>query len=237
VRVLAIVHDADAGPGVFAEAIASRGDRLDVWEPPHGGVAPDQPLGYDAVIVLGGAAHPDQEAEHPWLPAGKALLGELLAHGTPLLGVCLGAELLAEIAGARCLPMPRPQVGWCRVSVTRAGARDPLLGPLAPEFEALEWHSYECVLAPGAVELARSDACLQAFRAGPRAWGIQFHAEVSSNDLAAWIDQERSREELERLGFDRVALRASTRERIGVWNQLGRDLCARFLDAAAAATA
>jgi GMP synthase (glutamine-hydrolysing) len=121
------------------------------------------------------------------------------------------------------------------VTVSTAGARDPLLGPLAPVFEALEWHSYACEPPPGAVALARSDVCVQAFRAGAVVWGIQFHAEVTGRDFEAWIDSERSPEEVERLGFDPDDLRARTRAGIDRWNQLGRELCARFLDAAATA--
>lgn len=233
-RVLAMVHDADAGPGVFAEAIAARGDRLDRWDVPSGESPPDDLQGYDAVLALGGAAHPDQESAHPWLAAEKALLRELLGRGTPLLGVCLGAELVAEAAGGSSGPAARPEVGWHRVTVTAAAARDPLLGPLAPEFAALEWHSYACVLPPGVPALARSAVCVQAFRVEAAAWGIQFHAEVTHDDFSAWIDQERDPEEVERLGFIPDELRARTRAEIDRWNQLGRELCGRFLDAATA---
>lgn len=234
-RVLAIVHDADAGPGVFGEAIVARGDRLDAWFLPDGAAAPDDLLAYDAVLSFGGAAHPDQESTHPWLAAEKVLLRELLARGTPMLGVCLGAELVAEAAGGASGPAERPEVGWHHVMVATDGAGDPLLGPLAPGFEALEWHSYECGLPPGAVVLARSDVCVQAFRVGRAAWGIQFHAEVTHGDFVAWIDTERSPEEAARLGLRPDDLRARTRAGIGRWNQLGRELCGRFLDAAATA--
>lgn len=232
-RVLAIMHDTDAGPGVFAEAVAARGHQLDAWELTGGVPAPSDPRGYDAVITLGGAAHPDQDAEHPWLTAERALLSELLARGTPLLAVCLGAQLLAQAGGASTRMAERPEVGWYPVAVTPAGAEDPLLGPLAPEFEALEWHSYECSLPAGAVELARSDRCLQAFRASRAAWGIQFHAEVTPADFESWIEHERSPDELRRLELDPPTLRTRTRTEIARWNRLGRALCERFLEAAA----
>jgi GMP synthase (glutamine-hydrolysing) len=232
VRVLAIVHDADAGPGVFGEAVAACGGELDHWDLPRGAPSPRDPREYDAVLSLGGAAHPDQEAVHPWLRTEVSLLGELLAAGTPLLGVCLGAELMATAAGGGARAMRRPEVGWYPVSVTEAGAEDPLVGPLAPEFDALEWHSYGLALPPGAAALAWSASCPQAFQVGSAAWGIQFHAEVTLSDLTAWIDQPRTPEEAERLGFDTDELRAETSERIERWNELGRRLCARFLDAA-----
>lgn len=232
-RVLAIVHDADAGPGVFAEAVAQSGHRLDRWGLPDGTPAPEDPLAYDAVLSLGGAAHPDQESAHPWLAAEKRLLANLLQCGVPVLGVCLGAQLVAEAAGARTRPAPRPEVGWYPVEVSDAGARDPLIGPLAPRFRALEWHSYEFSVPAGAVELARSPSCPQAFRARECAWAIQFHAEVTHGDFQAWIDAERSPAELERLGLDPEGVRADIGAEIAEWNELGRRLCVRFLDAAA----
>ena len=95
-RVLAIVHQRDAGPGVFAEAVASRGARLEEWHPPE---APVPTVDHDAVIVLGGAVNADQDERHPWLSREKALLERLVQRGVPLLGVCLGAQLFAAAAG------------------------------------------------------------------------------------------------------------------------------------------
>ena len=97
------------------------------------------------------------------------LLGELLECGTPLLGLCLGGQLVAQAAGAEPGRAPRPEIGWHAVELTAEGGDDPLLGPLAPGFEAFQWHSYEFPLPAGAVALARSDVCLQAARIGERA--------------------------------------------------------------------
>ena len=177
--------------------------------------------------------HVDQERQHPWLGDQKALLRDLLEQGVPLLGVCLGSQLLAEAAGARARRASRPEIGWHDVEVTAAGAADPLLGPLAPRFEAFQWHSYECPLPPGATALAHSDVCLQAYRIGDFAWGIQFHAEVTGEDAEAWIDDYRSDEDAVRIGLDPDALRQQTRASIDEWNALGRALCERFLDAVA----
>jgi GMP synthase-like glutamine amidotransferase len=232
VRVLAIVHDADAGPGVFAEAIAARGAALDCWEIPAGGPPPRDARAYEAVLALGGAAHPDQQALNPWLGTEVSLLSDLLEAQTPVLGVCLGAELLAAAAGGGARAMQRPEVGWFDVRVTETGVDDPLLGPLAPEFEALGWHSYALALPPGTAALACSEACPQAFRVGAAAWGIQFHAEVTLTDLVAWVDHERSPEEAAAPGVDQDELRARSVEHIERWNELGRRLCGRFLDAA-----
>jgi GMP synthase-like glutamine amidotransferase len=232
-RALAIVHQRDAGPGVFAEAIRSQGGELDCWPRDETAAPPGDPAAYDAVLVFGGAMNADQEDRHPWLRDEKALLSDLLEREVPLLAVCLGAQLLAEAAGAPPRRAGRPEIGWFDVEVTPEGAGDPLLGPLAPRFEAFQWHSYEFLLPDRAAPLARSDTCLQAFRAGERAWGIQFHAEVSAADAAAWIDDYRSDEDAVRIGLDPAALHARTDRAIGAWNGLGRELCARFVETVA----
>jgi GMP synthase (glutamine-hydrolysing) len=231
-RALSIAHQRDAGPGVFADVMRSRGIEHDVWLRAENERPPGEPADYDAVMVFGGAMHADQEEHHPWLADEKAMLRELLDRGVPLLGVCLGSQLLAEAAGGSARRASAPEIGWHDVEVSDAGARDPLLAPLAPRFEAFQWHSYEFTLPPGAAPLARSDVCLQAFRLD-NAIGIQFHAEVSAEDAEAWIDDYRSDEDAVRIGIDPDALHRRTRASIEEWNELGRALCGRFVDAVA----
>jgi GMP synthase-like glutamine amidotransferase len=178
---LAIVHQRDAGPGVFSDAARAQGVALDTWLRAEK-QTPPRPIGaYDAVLTFGGAMHVDQEHAHPWLRDEKRLLAELVQRRLPLLGVCLGAQLVAEAAGGRVGPSREAEIGWYRVALSPEGAKDPLLAPLRPGFEAFQWHSYEFSLPPGATALARSASCLQAYRAD-RAWGIQFHAEVTAAD-------------------------------------------------------
>jgi GMP synthase (glutamine-hydrolysing) len=229
VRVLAIVHQADAGPGVFSAPIAAAGHRLDQWLLPEVAEPPADPFGYDAVFTLGGSMNADQHERHAWLVEENQLLGELIEGGKPLLGLCLGGQLLAAAAGAEVRRAPRPEIGWHRVELTEEGRRDPLLAPLAPGFEAFQWHSYEFPLPAGAVSLATSEVCLQAARLGERAWAIQFHPEVSPADAAGWIEDYRADEDAVRIGLDPAALAAETRAKIGAFNQLGRQLCDRWL--------
>src|SRR5919108_6618518 len=116
-RALAIVHQRDAGPGVFADAIRSSGFELDSWLRAESESPPRDPVDYDAVLTFGGAMHADHEDRHPWLREEKALLADLLERGVPLLAVCLGAQLLAEAAGGRARPASRPVIGWWRRGV------------------------------------------------------------------------------------------------------------------------
>jgi GMP synthase (glutamine-hydrolysing) len=231
-RALAIVHQPDAGPGVFAEAMRERGVELDEWLLAKRGTGPTREIAdYDAVLTFGGAMHADQEDRHPWLRFEKDFLEAVLDDGMPILAVCLGNQLLADAAGGSARRAREPEIGWFDVDVTEEGAADPLIGPLVPRFTSFQWHSYEAVPPEGAVILARSPVCAQAYRLGERVWGIQFHAEATAAHLDHWIDDYRSDEDAVRIGIDPDALRAETDEKVADWNRLGRELCGRFLDA------
>jgi GMP synthase (glutamine-hydrolysing) len=233
-RVLAIVHQTDAGPGVFGEAIRGRGDELDEWLLPESTKPPADPLGYDAVFVLGGSMNVDQGDRHQWLGTERGLVGRLLERRVPLIGLCLGGQMVAAAAGAVPRRAPRPEIGWHRVELTPEGAADPLLGPLTPGFEAFQWHSYEFPLPPGAVGLARSEVCLHACRIGEAAWAIQFHPEASAADALRWTADYETDPDAVRIGLDPTALALETEAKIDAFNELGRDICRRWLDLAAA---
>jgi GMP synthase (glutamine-hydrolysing) len=231
-RALAIVHQKDAGPGVFADELRERGVELDEWTLAERGTAPPVEIAeYDAVLTFGGAMHADQEDRHPWLRFEKDFLAAILDDDMPVLAVCLGNQLLAEAAGGAARRASEPEIGWREVEITDEGASDPVIGPLAPSFTAFQWHSYEALPPDGAAILARSPVCAQAYRVGERAWGIQFHAEVSPADAGEWIDDYRADEDAVRIGVDPEALGSETERRIGDWNRLGRELCGRFIDA------
>ena len=230
-RALAISHQSDAGPGVFAEEMRERGVELDEWLLSERGKGPPREIAdYQAVLTFGGAMHADQEDRHPWLRFEKDFLAAMLDDGMPVLAVCLGSQLLAEAAGGTARRANEPEIGWKQVEITDQGSSDPVVGPLAPAFTAFQWHSYEALPPESAVILASSPVCTQAYRVGETAWGIQFHAEVSAADAEKWIDDYRSDEDAVRISVDPDALRAETREKIAEWNELGRKVCGRFLD-------
>jgi GMP synthase-like glutamine amidotransferase len=219
-RVLAVVHGADAPAGSFGDVVAERGHALDEWRIATEPAAPAEE--YGAVMIFGGAMHADQEAEHPWLGDEHAFIEGLLERGTPLLGVCLGAQLVAKAAGARVARLAEPEIGWCEVDVSANG--DPVLGALPGRLLAFQWHLYGFDVPVGASELARSPACPQAFRLGDAAWGVQFHPEVTTEIVARWIDE--SPDEAPE------GLLAETERRIEEWMRVGRDLCGAFLASA-----
>lgn len=219
-RFLSLIHEDDAPSGVFGDVARDRGHELVEWNVARDGV-PDA-AGYDAVMVFGGAMHVDQEDRHPWLRDEDALLRRLLEDGTPLLGLCLGSQLIAKAAGARVGPAARREIGWHEVELTLEGAADPVLGALPERFRAFQWHSYAFELPSGAVPLAENPVCLQAYRLGDSAWGIQFHAEVTRDIVEGWLGSVDGREEAQDLDLSPMA----------AWNELGGNLAARFVKAA-----
>jgi GMP synthase (glutamine-hydrolysing) len=228
VRVLAFVHHRNAAAGVFAEPALAAGHELVEWlpheEPPPG------LQGFGAAIVFGGEAQVDQEEAHPWLRPEKQLVRELLERGTPLLGVCLGSQLVAEAAGAPVRRAKRPEIGWHAIELTPEGRADPLLGALPERFESFQYHHYEWLLPPGAVTLARSALSLQAFRLAERpVWGVQFHPEVTQADLGSWLDDWHDDPGAVATGLHPEAIRTESAAKIGAWNDVGRAMAERFL--------
>jgi GMP synthase (glutamine-hydrolysing) len=217
VRVLSVVHESDAGAGVFGD--------FPTWVPSSG----EPPGEFDALMVFGGSMHVDQDDEHRWLGPEKEFLREALDRGVPILGVCLGSQLLAEAAGARPHRADEPEIGWYEIEITEVGAADPVIGPLAPSVELFEWHHYVSPLPPGAVELARTPLCTQAFRIeGKPAWGLQFHAEVTRENLWSWLDGWGSSEAVQ-TSLDPERIRAASERRIEEQNRIGRAIAERFL--------
>jgi GMP synthase (glutamine-hydrolysing) len=225
VRVLSIIHQADAASGVFGDAVRERGHELDEWDISQSSDPPAPIELYGAVLVFGGAMHADQEERHGWLREENALLQRLLADDVPTFGVCLGGQLVAKALGAPVRRMPSPEVGWFDVDLTPEAADDPVFGGLADPFKAFQWHSYQFELPEGGIALARNDRCLQGFRSGS-AWGIQFHPEITPEDLAEWL---RTADPKEDGPIDIEALRAESEQHIATRNAFGRDLCGRFL--------
>jgi GMP synthase (glutamine-hydrolysing) len=219
VRVLSLIHQDDAPTGTFGDAVRERGGKLTEWNLARG-APPEPPEAFDAVLVFGGGMHVDQEDQHPWLREEDDLIKGLLAAKLPLLGVCLGGQLIAKAAGAHVGPAPQEEVGWNEVELTPEAAGDPLFAGVPERFDAFQWHSYAFDLPPGGVPLARNSVGLQAYRLGDFAWGIQFHAEVTREIVEGWLASDRTGQQIDLAPMEQ-------------WVRVGRALADRFLDVVA----
>ena len=183
--LLVLQHIACEPPGAYEDELLEWGAGLHRVEVDEGEPLPDW-RGFDGIIAMGGPMGAYQDDQLPWLTVEKRLIAEAVRAGTPYWGVCLGAQLLASSLGARVAPGPAPEVGVLPVMVTPAASADPVFAVAPARFSALQWHTDTWELPAGAVQLARSDAFEQQAFAFKRAYGLQFHIEVSAGLATEW---------------------------------------------------
>jgi GMP synthase (glutamine-hydrolysing) len=189
--LVAVRFQDNAPLGVVAPALEELGvpwRYCDAWREPL-----PEPTDVAGLIVLGGSAGAD-DAE-PEIADARTLLRDAVDAGLPVLGICLGAQLLGRALGGAVRRLPVPEIGFCTVRATTAGADDPLLGDFAPATRVFQFHEDAVDLPDGATLLFTGEAVpVQAFRAGGRAWGVQFHLEVDTAIITGWcaeIGEER----------------------------------------------
>jgi GMP synthase-like glutamine amidotransferase len=187
-----VQHVPHEGPGWLAELLDDAGVEVDVRRMYNGAALPD-PDAPDALVVLGGPmdAHDDERVS--WIGPVKHLLADLAERGTPTLGICLGAQLLAAACGGAVEKgTGGPELGLGPLTLTDAAAEDPILHGVVRETTAVQWHwDHIARLPDGAVLLASSPLYPnQAFRLGERAWGLQFHPEVTLPLVAQWAQDD-----------------------------------------------
>jgi GMP synthase-like glutamine amidotransferase len=180
-------HVAFEGPGSLARAITDSGRGLSVVRVDRGEAVPKPEAIHDmaGLVVMGGpmGVHDDL----PWLGDERALLHAAVAAGLPVLGVCLGAQQLAAALGAEVTRGPLPECGIGEVHLTSDAIGDPVFGAAPTPLPCVHWHGDTFSLPDGAVRLAGNDAYEnQAFRVGERAYGLQFHVEVTASLVGHW---------------------------------------------------
>jgi GMP synthase-like glutamine amidotransferase len=189
VKILTLQNNDISPSGVIGAAIAEAGGTEDVRFPEHGDVLPEDASGHDGLLVLGGTQHAADDVAHPHLPGQIEVIRAFAAAGKPVLGVCLGSQLLARALGGTVRRHHTAEVGFTPIQATSAGKADPLLQGLAPLPRLMHWHYDTFDLPAGATLLATNPVCAhQAFTAGPGLYGLQFHLEVTAEIVQGWVD-------------------------------------------------
>jgi GMP synthase (glutamine-hydrolysing) len=234
--LLCIRHEPSDTLGVARGAFEEEGVPiriLDAWgkDPLPG---PEEVGGY---LVMGGAMNVDQIDRHPYLAEERRLLRQVIEAGNPIMGVCLGAQLIARALDQPVTRAPQRKCGFFPVFPTAEGARDPVVSAFASGDIEFHWNEDTFELPPRATLLASGpDGAIEAYRIGEWAWGIAFHPEVDGPELIGWIEQAGSA--LEPVwGRSPEDLRREAAERLPQHEKRGRELFRRFARVVLAASA
>jgi GMP synthase (glutamine-hydrolysing) len=205
-QVMAIRHVGFEDLGTFEPMCNTLGYRVEYVDAPVHGLSNLDVLTPDLLVVLGGPIGVYEEDKYPFLTLELALIRQRLDSGKALLGICLGAQLIARACGSRVFAGPVKEIGWGAVTLSEAGSNSPLAA-LAGGTQVLHWHGDTFDLPPGAVCLASTEAYeQQAFSMGKHVLGLQFHLEASAPALESWLVGHAV--ELSLAGVDLLALRA-----------------------------
>lgn len=232
-RLMVFQHVAAEPLGTLDARIRARGHRIRFHNFQRHPDAQPNIDRYRGLIVLGGPMNVDDQHRYPHLTTELKCIESALRQDKPVLGICLGAQLLAHVLGAPVRRHERHEIGWYDLHTTAAGIQDPVLGALGVRAPVFQWHRYTYDLPSGAVQLARTDTCeQQAFRWGNSAYGFQFHLEADAAMIERWLSLPEYQQELAaaRLGHDEQAIRAATAAKFAGMQSIAESTFNRFLD-------
>lgn len=228
---LAVRHVAFEDVGLLADLLKERGFSLRYLEAGIEKIERDTLLSSDLVIVLGGPIGVYEEQQYPFLRGEVAAVRARLEAKKPMVGICLGAQLMAYALGAEVKPGPEKEIGWAPVELTEAGKQSVLAS--LQDVPVLHWHGDGFGLPQGAENLARTRGCPhQAFRIGKHALGLQFHVEANPARIEQWLIGHTV--ELGKAGIDPRDIRRQTVEIGARTAEAGRKVFSAWLDGALA---
>ncbi|MFQ5646143.1 MAG: type 1 glutamine amidotransferase, partial [bacterium] len=216
------------GPGIFGELLQENGldyRTLEMYQSSHiDWPSPDQ---VDGLLVMGGPMGVYETDRYPFLLEEERLIGQLIRRDKPVLGICLGAQLIAKAAGAKVYSGVGKEIGWYPVKLTPEGKKDALFSRLPEETTVFQWHGDTFSLPDGGGQLASSALFEnQAFRLENRVYALQFHLEVTEEIIKEWLEINRT--EVLEAGIDPETVMADTRKHVKELNRLGKNLFRRF---------
>lgn len=224
-KILVVEHVPHEGLGIIGQALS--GFDLEYMRVYETGMAEALPEGYSALIVMGGPMGVYESDIYPFINNEMELIKEAIKTDVPVLGVCLGSQLLAGAAGARVYKGEKKEIGWYNVSLTEEGSSDRLFLGLPDELPVFQWHGDTFDVPVNGVNLASSDLFPhQAIKVGKRAYGFQFHFEVTAKMIGEWI--EINADELKAAKIDPEKIIKETPENIEGLHRFGRAVVQRF---------
>lgn len=225
-EILIIKHIEIEGPGSIEDFFRNTAWGLRIIELSRGGRLPANFNEIEAIISLGGLMNVYEEDRFPFLKYECDLLKQAIKEEIPILGICLGAQLLAKACGARIKKAQTKEIGWHKVNLTEAGRNDPLFKNLPAQLDVFQWHEDTFEIPEGGLHLAESISCAnQAFRFGRNAYGIQFHIEVAPDMIESWINKYVKKEAIE---FDTEDMLIESRKIMGIFKKQSDMVCLNF---------
>jgi GMP synthase (glutamine-hydrolysing) len=224
VNTLIVTHHPEEGPGLLEPILRERGwgvDEVGVWK--DNGL-PD-PAPFHLLILMGGPMSVNDDDLYPFLVEEKTFVCRWIEEGKPVVGICLGAQLIAHCLGGRVYKGPHEEIGWYKVSLTEQGKRDPCLGAFPVFFPVFQWHGETFDLPDNIVLLVTSQEYPhQAFRYKDSIYAFQFHLEVTDNMVRSWLSGSDVDEAQQR------SIISSLHLHLPAIHQLCRDFMGPFLD-------
>lgn len=226
-KVLAIQHNRCETLGTIADALGAAGIPFEVVRTFEGRPVPNTIKGFNGLIIMGGPMGVYEQDRHPFLRQEIRLIEDALRQDRPLLGVCLGSQLLAAALGAPVTKGKSKEIGWHSITLKRAAAQDPLWAELESSFVAYHWHGDVFELPSGAVSLASSEKTShQAFRYGRSAYGVLFHMEVTERIIQEMV--KAFQDELQSEGLDGLRIVQQTPKHLPRLGEIGKSVFTRW---------
>ncbi len=230
--IIIIRHVAHESAGTLENIFAKAGVEYQYLDVLH-----EYPCSFDCrkcggLVVLGGPMNVDEVEKHPYLSDEIQWIRQTVEAGIPLLGICLGSQMLAKACGAKVYPGSIKEIGWYPLELSTAAGEDRLFAGCGPKLTVFQWHGDTFDLPPGAVHLAQSPLFRnQAFRIGPQAYGLQFHIEMTAEMIEDWLGESVNCGELASLDYiDPGLIRQKTPRELPGLQTLAEKVLGRFAE-------